>query len=157
MRSSRSHPLDGYTYITYDRLVSRGLPSDQRLDVIQSTLQDEDGREILSKTIELIEATVKVKRKEIWDQQSELYGGYPGNQEDVDTINYIDQQIEALNHNPEIDLMEVIIGEITHELSANKRLKSSSQHAATLFTTSHSFSLSEHSSSQERDSRHSNN
>tara|TARA_R110000868_G_scaffold188692_2_gene431466 strand:- start:586 stop:1059 length:474 start_codon:yes stop_codon:yes gene_type:complete len=157
MRSSRSHPLDGDTYITYDRLVSRGLPSDQRLDIIQSTLQDEDGREILGRTNELIKATVMVMRKEIWNQQSDLLGGYPGNQEDVDTINYIDREIEALNHNPEIDLMEVIIGEISHELSLNKRLKSSSPHAATLFTASHASPHSEHSSSQERDSRHSNN
>lgn len=124
MQSSRERDLDTSSYMAYNCLQRLSTHEEaDRIAVIKGTSKEKDGPEVLRRTIALIQATVLVKRKMIWDQQSELYGQYPANQQDEDQINWVDREVEALNHNPEIDYLKKLVGEIQAVLVRQQQKK----------------------------------
>ena len=134
MSTARTNVSEGTIYINYDRLLR--LNAEDRIAEIASIGELEEGYDLLFQVYQLMKATVMVKRKEIWEKKCEWYGQYPGNQEDVDTINYVDKQIELLQHNPDIDLLEAVRAEIKKVLlEKQEQAKSKRKLAGAMYAT----------------------
>ncbi len=113
MQSYRVSPFENSANYFNDELLRSTMTREERIKFIKSRAKDTDGSELLKATLYLLAAQARVIRNEIWHEQCLLRGGYPGNQEGIDTIKHIDDQIAALEDNERLKLITTVISEIS--------------------------------------------
>jgi hypothetical protein len=101
--------------------------SKRRQELMEAEFYKPNGMEKLRNTKDLLAALIKVEEKAIWDKCCDV-PEYPGNQEDIDTINFIDKQIYQLKNGPVILLLKKLNSELIALLNTQQQMFESYAH-----------------------------